>query len=76
MGNKFPFDVTAKRMMETPLPPTALPPVPVSLTGPEGILNRSLPQSLRYPYPSERWSDQLEHSQSRTQSLRAFWSAG
>ena len=58
MGNKFPFDVTAKRMMETPPPPTALPPVPVSLTGPDGILNHSLPQSLRYPYPSERWSDQ------------------
>lgn len=42
-------------MMEhPPSPPTALPPVPVSLTGPDGILNHSLPQSLRYPYPSER----------------------
>ena len=76
MGNKFPFDVTAKNDGDPPPPPTALPPVPVSLTGPDGILNHSLPQSLRYPYPSERWSDQYEHSQSRTQSLRAFWSAG
>ena len=43
IGNKFPFDVTAKRIVVTPPPPpTALPPVPVSLTGPYGILNPSL----------------------------------
>ena len=39
-----------RKMMENPPPPlTALPPVPVSPTGPDGILNHSLPQSLRYP---------------------------
>ena len=78
MGNKFPSDVTATDDGEPP---------PHRFTTRAGLPDGSwrvltalwiilFPRAC-VPCPSERWSDQNnERSQSRTQSLRAFWSAG
>ena len=75
MGNKFPSDVTATDDGEPPPPPLYHP-----CRSPWRVLTALwiilFPRAC-VSCPSERWSDQNnERSQSRTQSLRAFWSAG